>query len=127
MTVTVDRLPERPIRIEEIRQGPFDIYLTGSGISNFGNMVVGSITDDEMVSSSRVITQLLTGSFVPAPLEEPTSFLTEFLARDWGLEEFWEEWDEDEIMVMPPSYSFMVNFDVQSISYGMPSPFGIED
>jgi hypothetical protein len=127
VTVTVNHSPERPIRIEEIRQGPFDIYLTGSGISNIGSMEVGSLTDDEMVSNYRVITQLVTGSFVPAALEEPTSFLSEFLARDWGVEEFWEERNEDEIMVMPPSYSFMVNFEVQSISYGMPSPVGIED
>jgi hypothetical protein len=127
VSVTADRLRERPITIQENWQTPFDTRLTGDGVSIVGNFVVGSLTNDEPGPGFRIAMQHGTGSFLPATLDEPCGFLTEFLAHDWGLDEFQEDWDNTTVMTMQPSYSFTVFFDAQRVSYGMPSPFGIEE
>ena len=127
MSITMDRPIDNAIALRERLVTPLDRSLTGHGFSVFSDSIFQFQTDDEPSTYVLVATQHDRGSFVPAVVERHAGFLEELLS--WNQESMFisDLQDEDHLMVLPPLASQRIDFEIRAISYGLPSPFGLED
>lgn len=127
MSITLDRIDAGVIPFRERVTGLSTHGLTGASISHVGEFILTTITADEAEVYAMVAVQHVGTPCLPALLDERPNLLADFLTSAEPINAVALPWEEDEIMVMPPLFERVAEFEIAGFSFGMPFPFGFDD